>query len=73
MFIKHILKCVLCVQAAFSMSFMDMYHFRCAPSTSHSNILKFKVAVARVSGVSVFKMCLWQGGVLGTSDSANTF
>ena len=30
------------------------------PNTSHGNFLKFKVAVAKVPWVSVFKMCLWQ-------------
>ena len=35
--------------------------FRCAPDSSHSNVLKFKVAVAAVAWVSLFKLCLWRG------------
>lgn len=35
-----------------------MCHFRGAPDSSHSNISKFGSAVAAVSWVSVFQMCL---------------
>ena len=39
---------------------------------SHINILKFKVAVAAVPWMSVFKVCLWKK-VLGALVSATTF
>ena len=41
------------------MCFIDMYHFRYTPNTSHRHILKFKVAVAEVPWGSIFKMWLW--------------
>ena len=59
MCIKHV-KNVSCVfKPTFCMCFIHMYHVRCTPNTSHSNILKLKVAVAAVPWVSVFNVCLW--------------
>ena len=46
---------------AFCMFFINMYHFRSAPSISHSIISKFKIVVAAVSWVLVLNMCLWHG------------
>ena len=53
-------KNVCCLfKQTFCMCFINMYDVRCSPNTSDSHILKFKVAVATVPWVSVFKMCLW--------------
>ena len=47
------------IKPTFCMCFIHMHHFRCTPTTSHSHILKFKVAVAAVPWVSIFNMWLW--------------
>ena len=57
--IKHTLNNGTQMEHSSSLCFISMYMFRCAPDMSHSNILKFKMAVAAVPWVSVFKMCLW--------------
>ena len=60
LFLPSLLDYVCCVfKQAFCLYFIDMYHFRGAPSSSHSYIPKFSVAVARVSCVSVLQMWLW--------------
>ena len=59
MYIKRRKNACCVFKQTFCMCFINMYHFQCTPNTSHSHIMKFKVAVAAVPWMSVFKMCLW--------------